>query len=316
MHVYHTEQDPHMPINIPDKLPASNILKREGIFVMTKSEAVHQDIRPLRIAILNLMPLKIATETQLLRLLSNSPLQVEIQLLKTGTYTSKNTSEEHLATFYKTLDEIEHNKYDGLIVTGAPVEHIEFEEVHYWDEMKEIMDWAVHNSTSTLYICWAAQAALYYYYEIPKYHLDEKMFGVFWHEVRNKKVPIVRGFDDQFVAPHSRHTEIRHDDIVKVPDLDIIAESDKAGVYIVASRDGKQIFVTGHSEYDSLTLKQEYNRDVDRGLQIKVPENYFEMDDPAREPVVRWRSHSSLLYSNWLNYYVYQETPYDREKIH
>ena len=305
-----------MPINIPDKLPALELLRSEGVFVMSESRAIHQDIRPLKLAILNLMPLKIDTENQLLRLLSNTPLQVEVQLLKTRTYTSKNTSKEHLETFYKTLEEIEHQKYDGLIVTGAPVEHIEFEEVDYWDEMREIMDWAVHNATSTLYICWAAQAALYYYYGIGKYHLSEKMFGVFPHTVNNPSLPIVRGFDDIFVAPHSRHTEVRKEDILKVPDLELIVESEKAGVYIVGSKDGKQIFVTGHSEYDSHTLKREYDRDLAKGMDIKIPENYYENDDPNRPPRVNWRSHSHLLFSNWLNYYVYQETPYNPEDIH
>jgi homoserine O-succinyltransferase/O-acetyltransferase len=304
-----------MPINIPDKLPALDLLRSEGIFVMTESRAVHQDIRPLRIGILNLMPMKINTENQLLRLLSNSPLQLEIQLLKTKTYTPKNTSKEHLSAFYKTLDEIEHNKYDGLIVTGAPVEHIDFEEVEYWDEMKEIMNWAVHNATSTLYICWAAQAALYYFYDIPKHPIGDKMFGVFPHTVNNRKAPIVRGFDDVFVAPHSRHTEVRREDILRVPDVELISESEKAGVYLAASKDGKQIFVTGHSEYDPYTLKHEYERDLSKGAVIKIPENYFINDDPSLEPLANWRSHSYLLYSNWLNYYVYQVTPFDPNNI-
>ncbi len=305
-----------MPINIPDKLPALELLRSEGVFVMSETQAIHQDIRPLKLAILNLMPLKIDTENQLLRLLSNSPLQVEVQLLKTRTHTSKNTSKEHLETFYKTLEEIEHSKFDGLIITGAPVEHIAFEEVDYWGEMKEIMDWSIHNATSTLYICWAAQAALYYYYGVPKHHLEEKMFGAFPHTVNNKRAPIVRGFDDVFFAPHSRHTEVKKDDILKIPELDLIAESERAGVYIVSSKDGKQVFVTGHSEYDPLTLKLEYERDRAKGADIKVPENYFRNGDPSLEPVVNWRSHSNLLYSNWLNYYVYQETPYDTAKIH
>jgi homoserine O-succinyltransferase/O-acetyltransferase len=305
-----------MPINIPDRLPALELLRSEGVFVISETRAVHQDIRPLKLAILNLMPLKIDTENQLLRLLSNSPLQVEIQLLKTRTYTSKNTSSEHLETFYKTLEEIEHNKYDGLIITGAPVEHIEFEEVDYWTEMKEIMDWSVHNATSTLYICWAAQAALYYFYGIPKHELAGKMFGVFPHTVNNRRAPIVRGYDDIFVAPHSRHTEVRREDILKVPELDLVSESPKAGVYLVTSKDRKQVFVTGHSEYDPHTLQREYERDLAKGADIQVPENYFRDDDPSLEPVVNWRSHSNLLYSNWLNYYVYQETPYDPSKIH
>ena len=282
---------------------------------MSETKAIHQDIRPLKLAILNLMPSKIATEIQLLRLLSNSPLQIEIQLLKTKSYTSKNTPTSHFEAFYKTLDEIKHNKFDGLIITGAPVEHIHYDEVHYWEEMKEVMDWAVHNATSSLFICWAAQAALYHYYSIEKFPLDEKMFGVFPHRVNDRKVPLVRGFDDVFAAPHSRHTEIRKDDILKVPELDIISESIQAGVYIVASKNGKQVFVTGHSEYDPYTLKEEYERDVAKGMNIRIPENYFQDDDPSKSPVVRWRSHSSLLFSNWLDYYVYQETPFDLDKI-
>ena len=305
-----------MPINVPDKLPAIDVLRRENIFVMNESRAVHQDIRPLKVAIPNLMPLKIDTEIQLLRLLSNTPLQIETELLKTKTYTAKNTSAEHLDDFYKTLEEIEHDKHDGLIITGAPVEHIEFEEVDYWEEMKQIMDWAVHGATSTLYICWAAQAGLYHHYGIPKYHMEEKMFGVFEHTVNNPTAAIVRGFDDVFVAPHSRHTEVRREDILKCPELEIISESSKAGVYIVASKDGRQIFVTGHSEYDPYTLKNEYERDRLKGLDIKVPENYFPDDDPTEPPLVNWRSHSSLLYANWLNYCVYQETPYDPQQIY
>ncbi len=300
-----------MPINVPDRLPATDVLTKEGIFVMTESRAIHQDIRPLRLAILNLMPMKITTEIQLLRLLSNTPLQVEIQLLKTRSYTPRNTSPEHLVAFYKTLDEIEHQRHDGLIITGAPVEHIDFEEVDYWDEMTEIMDWAVANATSTLYICWAAQAALYYYYDVPKHPLPRKMFGVFPHTVNNRTLPIVRGFDDVFYAPHSRHTEIRRSDVTTADDLEIVSESDVAGVYIIVSRDGRQVFVTGHSEYDPLTLKEEYLRDKGKGLDIDLPENYFVNDDPESDPLVRWRSHSSLLFSNWLNYYVYQVTPYE-----
>ncbi len=304
-----------MPIVIPDKLPALEQLKSEGVFAMAETRAIHQDIRPLKIAILNLMPLKIDTENQLLRLLSNSPLQVEVQLLKTKTYEPRNISTQHMDMFYKTLEEIEHHKYDGLIVTGAPVEHIEFEDVEYWDEITEIMDWAAHNATSTLYICWAAQAALYYYYGIRKYQLGEKMFGVFEHRILNPRFPIVRGFDDVFVAPHSRHTEVRREDIVKVPNLELIAESDRAGVYLAATRDGRQVFVTGHSEYDPLTLKDEYQRDLEKGLQINIPEHYFVEDNPDNQPMVTWRSHSYLLFSNWLNYYVYQVTPYDPEEI-
>ena len=304
-----------MPINVPDKLPAIDVLRNENIFVMTESQAVHQDIRPLKVAILNLMPQKIDTEIQLLRLLSNTPLQIETQLLKTKTYTPKNTSVAHLDAFYKTLEEIEDDKHDGLIITGAPVEHIEFEEVDYWAEMEQIMDWADHGATSTLYICWAAQAGLYHHYGIPKHPLAEKLSGVFEHTVNNPTAAIVRGFDEVFVAPHSRHTEIRREDILKVPELEIVSESPKAGVYIVASRDGRQIFVTGHSEYDPYTLKNEYERDRMKGMDIRIPENYFPHDDPTAMPLVNWRSHSSLLYANWLNYYVYQATPYDRRKI-
>lgn len=305
-----------MPINVPDGLPATDVLRDEGIFVMTRSRAIHQDIRPLQIAILNLMPLKVQTEIQLLRLLSNTPLQVEIQLLKTKTYTSKNTPEEHLNAFYKTLDEIEHNKYDGLIITGAPVEHIEFEDVHYWDEMTQIMDWALHNATSTLYICWAAQAGLYHFHGVPKHPLPRKMFGAFTHTVNDRSAPIVRGFDDVFIAPHSRHTEIRRADVEQVPGLRIISESSVAGIYIVESDHGKRVYVTGHSEYDPLTLKTEYERDKNKGMDIDPPENYFQDNDPRKSPIVKWRSHSHLLFSNWLNYYVYQETPFDVQKIH
>ena len=300
-----------MPINIPDKLPARNVLGNEGIFVIPESRAIHQDIRPLRLAILNLMPLKITTEVQILRLLSNTPLQVEIQLLKTKSYTPKHTSPEHLTAFYKTFDEIRNERHDGLIVTGAPVEQIEFEAVEYWHEITEVMDWAQQNATSTLYICWAAQAALYHYHKIPKYHLERKLFGVFPHTVNDPSLPIVRGFDDEFHAPHSRHTEIRRSDVEQIDDLEIVSESEKAGVYLVISKDGKKVFVTGHSEYDPHTLREEFERDRSQGLEVDIPEHYFEGDDPATEPLVRWRSHSSLLFSNWLNYYVYQVTPFE-----
>jgi len=304
-----------MPIKIPDLLPAREILNSENIFVMGEDRALHQDIRPLRIAILNLMPTKIATETQLLRLIGNSPLQVEITLLRTATHESKNTPEEHLLAFYQTVDDVRDERFDGLIITGAPVEHLPFEEVDYWEELKDIMEWRKHHAFSTLYICWGAQAGLYYQFGIPKYPLPEKMFGVFRHRVNRKHVPLMRGFDDFFYAPHSRHTEIRAEDILKVPELDLLSESDEAGVYLVATRDERQVFVTGHSEYDPLTLKLEYDRDVRQGLPIKVPVNYFPDDDPAREPEVRWRGHSNLLFVNWLNYYVYQETPYDLKKL-
>ena len=304
-----------MPINIPDNLPATEILNSENIFVMTENRAYHQDIRPLKIAILNLMPTKIVTETQILRLLGNSPLQVDIVLLHPKTHKSKNTPEEHLVKFYNTFDEIYHDKFDGLIITGAPVEHMPFEEVNYWDELKQIMDWSLHNVTSTFHICWGAQAGLYHHYGIPKYSLGKKMFGVFPHTINKKNVRLLRDFDDIFYVPQSRYTEIRREDILKVEQIDLLSESEESGVYIVASKDGRQIFVTGHSEYDPFTLKTEYDRDVGKGLPIEIPKNYFPEDDPSREPVVRWRGHSSLLFANWLNYYVYQETPFDLNEI-
>jgi homoserine O-succinyltransferase/O-acetyltransferase len=304
-----------MPIKIPDTLPAKEILAGENIFVMGESRATHQDIRPLQIAILNLMPTKIATETQLLRLLGNSPLQVEITLVRTGTYQSKNTPEEHLVNFYVTFEEIQDRKFDGFIITGAPVEQMEFEEVDYWPELTRIIDWTHHNVFSTLFICWGAQAGLYHHYRIPKYPLPDKMFGVFPHTFNRRNVPLLRGFDDLFYAPHSRHTEIRRSDIEKIDEIEILSESKQAGVYIVMSKDGRQIYVTGHSEYDPLTLKGEYDRDVRLGKPIHVPLNYYPDDDPAQEPVVRWRGHSNLLFVNWLNYYVYQETPYNLDEL-
>lgn len=299
-----------MPLNIPDNLPALDQLREENIFVMQETRAMHQDIRPLKIVILNLMPLKITTETHILRMLSNTPLQVEIVLLQPDSHTSKNTPKEHLEAFYKTFREINKDKFDGMIITGAPIEQLEFEDVDYWEEMVEIMEWAKKHVTSTLHICWGAQAGLYYHYGIKKYPLAKKMFGIFRHKVFNFKEPIVRGFDDQFLAPHSRHTEIRSGDIAKIPDLEIISESPQAGVYLVVSKDGRNIFVTGHSEYDPTTLKDEYLRDRSKGLNIQIPENYFPGDDPQKEPSMRWKSHASLLFSNWLNYYVYQVTPY------
>jgi len=304
-----------MPIIIPDKLPAKEILQAENIFVMNETRAIHQDIRSLRIAILNLMPTKIATETQLLRLLGNTPLQVEVTLLRTNSHTSKNTPEEHLLTFYQTFAEVKDQKFDGLIITGAPVEHLPFEEVDYWDELTEIMDWGLKNVFSLFYICWAAQAALYHQFGIPKYPLPAKMFGVFPHHILENHVKLLRGFDDVVYAPHSRHTEVRREDIEKVPELRILLESEEAGVYLVATRDGRQIFVTGHSEYDPLTLKSEYDRDVAAGLPIHVPVNYYPNNDPHRPPIVRWRSHAHLLFANWINYYVYQETPYDLKRF-
>ena len=304
-----------MPVIIPDKLPAKDILLQENIFTIEHSKAIHQDIRALRIAILNIMPLKEATETHILRLLTNSPLQVEIQFIRPGGHEPKNTPHQHLEYFYKTFEEVSHQKFDGLIITGAPVEHLSFEDVHYWEEIREILDWSAHNVTSALLICWAAQAGLYHFHGIPKYPLPSKMFGNFDHTVNNRRSPIARGFDDIFPAPHSRHTEVRRSDIEKVGDLEIISESQEAGVYIVVSRDGKRVYVTGHSEYDPDTLRNEYERDRAKGLDIAVPENYFPGDDPTKAPLVNWRSHANLLFLNWLNYYVYQSTPYDIKKI-
>ncbi|HEX3044654.1 MAG TPA: homoserine O-succinyltransferase [Bacillota bacterium] len=304
-----------MPIKIPNNLPAAGVLNSENIFVMNEDRAYHQDIRPLRIVILNIMPTKITTETQLLRLLGNSSLQVEIVLIHPETHLSKNTSEEHLANFYRTFSAISDQNFDGMIITGAPVEQMDFETVNYWDELQTIMEWSRRHVFSTLHICWGAQAGLYFHYGIPKYPLPAKMFGVFPHTVNQKYVKLLRGFDDEFYAPHSRHTEIRSEDIAKVPELEILSESKEAGVYIVIAPEKRQIFVTGHSEYDPLTLKTEYDRDIAKGLKIEVPRNYFPNDDPVREPVVRWRSHANLLFCNWLNYYVYQETPYDLNKL-
>jgi homoserine O-succinyltransferase len=304
-----------MSIVVPENLPAVEILKEENIFVMTDERAVHQDIRPLRILILNLMPTKINTETQLVRLIGNTALQVEMILLNTKTHESTNTSYEHLNAFYKTFDEIKHEKFDGMIITGAPVEKMNFEEVDYWEELKEIMEYSKHNVTSTLHICWGAQAGLYYHYGIEKHILDKKLFGVFTHRVNNKKCELMRGFDDFFNAPHSRHTTIYREDILNHSQIELISESKEAGVYIAMSKEGRQIFVTGHSEYDVDTLKLEYDRDINNGHLIEVPVNYFEDDDPAKEPMVTWRSGANLLFSNWLNYYVYQKTPYNLMEI-
>jgi len=300
-----------MPIKIPDQLPAKQVLQGENIFVMDEDRALHQDIRPLQIALLNLMPTKIATETQLLRLLGNTPLQVEVTLVRTNSHQSKNTPEEHLLAFYQTFDQIRLRRFDALIITGAPVEHLPFEAVDYWDELKAIMDWGFSNVFSHLYICWGAQAALYHQFGIPKFPLPSKQFGVFPHRAVARNVKLMRGFDDVFYVPHSRHTEVCRADIEKMPELEIVAESDQAGVYIVVTRDGRQVFVTGHSEYDPLTLKREYDRDVAAGLPIAVPINYYPDDDPAQSPIVRWRGHAHMLFANWINYYVYQETPYD-----
>jgi homoserine O-succinyltransferase len=304
-----------MPVKIPESLPAMGVLESENIFVMGETRALHQDIRPLRIAILNLMPTKIVTETQLLRLLGNSPLQVEIELLQMESHESRNTPAEHLLEHYSTFAEVRHQNFDGLIITGAPVETLPFEEVDYWPELKEVMDWARTHVYSTFYICWGAQAGLYHYYGVPKYPLPEKMFGVFPHRVNVQFERLVRGFDDVFFAPHSRHTEIRREDVLAVPELVLLSESEASGVYLVISADRRHIFVTGHSEYDPLTLKAEYVRDVTKGLPIQVPRNYFPGDDASLEPQVRWRGHANLLYSNWLNYYVYQQTPYDLSEI-
>lgn len=304
-----------VPIKIPDQLPAAAVLAKENIFIMHETRAYHQDIRPLNIVILNLMPNKIATEIQLLRLLGNSPLQVEVHLIRPKTHHSKNTPAEHLTTFYRTIDEIKHQKYDGMIITGAPVEHLPYEEVDYWEELTKIMDWSMENVTSTFHICWGAQAALYYHYGIEKYLLKEKLFGVYSHRVLKSNTKLLRGFDDLFYAPHSRYTDFHREDIEQVDELEILSESEKAGIYIVARKDGKQIFVTGHSEYDASTLKDEYFRDRLRGLSTNIPENYFPNDQPDKKPIQTWRAHAYLLFSNWLNYYVYQETPYDRNKI-
>lgn len=304
-----------MPIKIPNLLPARETLESENIFVMNEIRAEHQDIRPLRIAILNLMPTKIVTETQLLRLLSNTPLQIDITFLQTESYTSKNTSAEHLEAFYKNFSDVRDQKFDGLIVTGAPVENLEFEQVVYWKELCEILDWSRKNVHSSMFICWAAQAALYHKYGIPKYPTDKKVFGIFEHTIHNPSHPIVRGFDECFYAPHSRHSEIRREDIVKCDKLEIISESELAGVYMVASKNNRYFFITGHAEYDHDTLAKEYFRDKQKGLDIQVPYNYFPDDDPTRRPKNKWRSHAHLLYSNWLNYFVYQETPFNINNI-
>ncbi|MFA7636621.1 MAG: homoserine O-succinyltransferase [Monoglobales bacterium] len=303
-----------MPITISNELPARKVLESENIFVMSQRRAASQDIRPLKILILNLMPKKITTETQLLRLLSNTPLQVEIDLVRLSSHQSKNTSEEHLLQFYNTFSEVKNNKYDGMIVTGAPVEQLPFEEVDYWDELCSIFEWTKTNVTSTFHICWGAQAALYYHYGVNKFPLEEKLSGVYKHRVTRKNSKLLRGYDDVFYAPHSRYTTVKREDVLRAK-LAIYSESDKAGVYIAASKGGKQIFVTGHSEYDTTTLHEEYIRDLGRGLNIKIPENYYPDDNPQKKPIVSWRSHASLLFSNWLNYYVYQVTPFNPDKI-
>ncbi|HQY27604.1 MAG TPA: homoserine O-succinyltransferase [Burkholderiaceae bacterium] len=299
-----------MPVKIPSTLPARATLESENVFVMGEERAAHQDIRPMRVAILNLMPTKVATETQLLRLLGNSSLQVDVTLLHTASHASKNTDADHLLKHYTTFDRVRDEKFDGLIITGAPVEQMDFEDVDYWPEIAAIIDWADTAVSSTFNICWGAQAALYRKYGIPKYPLPKKMFGVFEHRTLAPRDRLMRGFDDVFLAPHSRHTEVRRADIERVAEIDILAESDEAGVYIVGSRDGRHVFVTGHSEYDPLTLKAEYDRDVAKGLPVDVPCNYYPDDDPSKPPMVRWRGHANLLYANWLNYHVYQVTPF------
>lgn len=304
-----------MPVNIPKTLPARAILEQENVFVISQERAERQDIRPLRVAILNLMPTKIQTETQLLRLLGNTSLQVEVTLLHTATHESKNTDADHLLNHYDTLEGVRNQKFDGLVITGAPVETLPFDDVDYWPELKQIMDWAETNVYSTFYVCWGAQAGLYHRYGIPKYDLPKKMFGVFEHRTLVPTEKLMRGFDDVFLAPHSRHTEIRREDLEKVPEIQILSESDDAGIYMVGTRDGRHIFITGHSEYDPLTLKAEYDRDVKKGLPINIPRNYFPGDDPSKPPQVRWRGHASLLFANWLNYYVYQVTPFDVQNI-
>lgn len=305
-----------MPIKIPDSLPAKGLLEKENIFVMGENRALAQDIRPLNIAILNLMPTKIITETQYLRLLSNSPLQIEITLLHPKSHNPVNTPGEYLTQYYSTFEEVKEQKFDGLIITGAPVELLEFQEVDYWQELQDIMEWSLHNVYSTMHVCWGAQAGLYHHYGIPKYPLDSKMFGVFRHKIVNhENNRFLRGFDDEFHSPHSRHTEVRSEDIVKRQELEILATSDVSGVYLIARKDGRQIFVTGHPEYDPLTLQSEYERDINRGLNISVPVNYYPENNPTHYPVVTWRGHSYLLFMNWLNYYVYQETPFDLSEL-
>ena len=304
-----------MPIKIPADLPATETLHKENIFVMTESRALTQDIRPLKILLLNLMPTKIATETQLARLLGNSPLQVDMEFLQTASHTPKNTSAEHMISFYKHFEDVKDNKYDGLIITGAPVEQMPFEEVEYWDELCRIMEWSKTNVTSTFHICWGAQAGLYYHYGIKKHMMQDKMFGVFPHKLDKKTSILFRGSDDIFYVPHSRHTTVYREDIEKEPRLKIIASSDEAGVYAIHNDGGSQIFIMGHSEYDPHTLEKEYLRDKNAGLPIEVPKNYYPNDDDTQEPLVTWRAHANLLYSNWLNYFVYQTSPYDITQI-
>ena len=300
-----------MPIQIPNDLPAAEVLQQENIFVMKQTRAETQEIRPLEIVLLNLMPTKIVTETQLSRVLGNTPLQVHLELMMVSSHRSKNTPQEHLLSFYKTFDELKDRKFDGMVITGAPVEHLEFEEVTYWEELCRIMEWSKTHVHSTFHICWAAQAGLYYHYGIRKKPLPGKLFGVFPHHADYKRSILLRGFDDEFWVPHSRHTTVLREDIEKIPGMKIVASSEEAGVYIMMNKEGRQIFVTGHSEYDADTLEKEYFRDKMAGLQIGVPANYYPNDDDTKPPIVRWRGHGNLLYSNWLNYFVYQTTPYD-----
>uniref|UniRef100_UPI0040274EB1 homoserine O-acetyltransferase MetA n=1 Tax=Prevotella sp. TaxID=59823 RepID=UPI0040274EB1 len=304
-----------MPLRLPDKLPAIELLKKENIFVMDDSRATSQDIRPLRIVILNLMPLKITTETDLVRLLSNTPLQLEIYFMKLKSHTSKNTPIEHMMMFYKDFDVLQKEKFDGMIITGAPIEHLEFEDVEYWNEISKIFAWANTHVTSTMYICWAAQAGLYYHYGVPKYQLPKKMFGIFQQHTLQPQIPLFRGFDDVFYMPHSRHTEVRREDIEKHNELEIVAESPESGVSIVMARGGRQIFVTGHMEYSPYTLDSEYRRDLGKRDDVDMPKNYYRDNDPQKAPNVTWRAHANLLFSNWINYYIYQETPYNIEEI-
>lgn len=300
-----------MPVNIPHNLPARSVLETENVFVMSDERAQHQDIRPLRIAILNLMPMKIATETHLLRLLGNTPLQVEISLLHMSSHESRNTPPEHMKAFYRTFEDVQDEWFDGLIITGAPVERLPFESVDYWPELREILDWSVDNVYSTFNICWGAQAALFHHYGVPKYELPEKMFGVFQHRVLEPKSPLLSGFDEYFPAPHSRHTETHADDILAVPDLELLSVSEEAGVYLIGRKDKRAFYLTGHPEYERDTLRAEYERDLAKGLPIRLPHGYFPGDDPTRDPIVSWRAHAFLLYANWLNHCVYQGTPYE-----
>lgn len=305
-----------MPLNLPDRLPAIELLKQENIFVMDTTRAHGQDIRPLRIAILNLMPIKITTETDFVRILSNTPLQIEIEFMKIRSHTSKNAPVEHMKAFYHDFEDMRHKKYDGFIITGAPLEQMNFEEVNYWQELQEVMDWAHSNVTSTLYICWAAYAGLYHFYGVDKHPTSEKVFGVFRHHALMPQLPIFRGFDDEYFVPHSRHTELNKEEILNHPELTIISESDEAGIHIVMARGGRDFFITGHSEYSPLTLDTEYRRDLGKGLPIQMPKHYYKNDDPDCGPNVCWRGTANLLYTNWLNYYVYQETPFNIEDIH